>query len=277
MIENDNSFLVKAKKTLYNRIHRTILFFTYYSKPLIRKQLRNPLTIPIIIISFNQLYYLKKLIDFLIERNFSNIIIIDNNSTYTPLLTYFNTLDKNKSITIHQLKTNKGHLVFWKNEKLFKLYSKGFYVVTDADIVPKKDVPFDFMDKFKQLLNKYLEVTKVGFNLVLDDIPDFNPNKKQIINWEKQYWKEKRNDHYIAPIDTTFALYRPNYTYNKSDFFIGLRTEKPYAAIHGGWYINPNKLTDEQDYYIKTANSSSSWLINATGDLANSEFNTHYR
>ena len=132
--------------------------------------------------------------------------------------------------------------------------------------------------KFINLLENNLSVTKVGFSLYLDDLPDSNPNKHIIINWEKQFWGDDVNEFFIASIDTTFSLYRPNYKIeNKNNFLKAIRVNKPYSAIHGGWYINPNKLTDEQKYYIKTANDSSSWLTDDKGSLINNLFKTHYK
>lgn len=242
----------------------------------ISKQIKNPFSIPIIIISFNQLFYLEQLINFLLKRGFSNIVIIDNNSSYLPLLNYFKELSSNKKITIHQLKENIGHLVFWENKELFERYSNGFYVVTDADIVPFEETPENFMHKFLTILNTNIEITKVGFSLYLDDIPETNPNKKNIQNWEAQFWEKKYNDDFLTSIDTTFALYRPEYQRKESNFLRAVRTNLPYCARHGGWYINPKNLTDEQLYYIKSANNSSSWLTNEKGELINETFKSHY-
>lgn len=252
-------------------------WFHYQTNSLIRKQLKNPTSIPIIIISFNQLLYLKQLIEFLLKNNFSNIVIIDNYSTYQPLLSYFDTLSENKNITIHRLNENIGHLVFWKKKELFEKYSVGFYVVTDADIVPMEEVPSDFLTVFLKLLNHSKEITKVGFSLFLGDIPNSNPNKENIINWENQFWQEKMDNHYLSSIDTTFAIYRPNFKREEECTFLkGIRTGDPYIARHGGWYLDPKNLTDEQKFYIKTANYSSSWLADEDGKLKNDFFRTHY-
>ncbi|MBW6482600.1 MAG: glycosyltransferase family 2 protein [Vicingaceae bacterium] len=249
----------------------------YLLNPTIRKQLLNPFSIPIIIISFNQLFYLQQLIDFLLKRGFTSIVIVDNNSNYQPLLDYFNLIEQNKNITIHRLKENYGHLVFWENELIFKKYSKGFYVVTDADILPLTTAPKNFMRLFLKLLVKTKEITKVGFSLYLDDIPDSNPNKTTIVNWEKQFWLKKHKKHFDASIDTTFALYRPNYKRTEASFLSAIRTNTPYTARHGGWYLNPKELTEEQKHYIKTANNSSSWLTNEKGELKNDFYKDHYK
>ncbi|MET3028168.1 glycosyltransferase family 2 protein [Flavobacterium sp. UW10123] len=236
-------------------------------------QNKNLKSIPIIIISFNQLFYLKQLIDFLKKHDYNNIIIIDNNSTFKPLLEYF---DEIESIaTIHRLKENYGHLVFWKFKELYDKYSKGYYVVTDADINPISDCPSDFLRYFKKILDGDYKITKVGFSLKIDDIPNSNINKEKIINWESKFWRHCTTDgNFIAGLDTTFALYRPKYKYNETLFLRACRTKYPYIAKHGGWYVDTDNLTDEQKFYLENCNESSSWRINKNGELLKSEYNS---
>ena len=259
-------FYSKRKKVkLFYQLHLRNLFNLY-----VISQNLNYKSIPIIIISFNQLYYLKQLIDFLIKHNYKNIVIIDNNSTYQPLLDYFKSIEA--TVTIHKLNENFGHLVFWKNKELYKKYSKGYYVITDPDIVPVEGCPEDFVLHFKKILDKNPQVTKVGFSLKVDNIPDSNPNKQKIIDWEQQFWRNKtREGDYNAPLDTTFALYRSNYEYLEQDFYRAIRTEVPYQVRHGGWYIDAKNLSDEQIYYFETCNESSAWRIDNMGNLKNKE------
>lgn len=257
--------LIKLQQLI---IHRLRVWYCHTFNATVKAQLKNPKQIPIIIISFNQLYYLKQLVDFLLKHNYSNIVIVDNNSTYKPLLAYFETL-KSK-VTIHKLEDNIGHLSFWKCQTIFEKYSKGYYVVTDADIVPVTECPEYFLQTFRKLLDASYVQTKIGFSLKIDDIPITNPNKEKIEQWESKYWKvETEPNVFKAEIDTTFALYRPNYSYKLNNFTKAKRTEFPIQARHGGWYIDINDLTEEQEYYLKTANESASWQIDEQGKLIN--------
>jgi GT2 family glycosyltransferase len=236
----------------------------------------NPKKIPIIIISFNQLHYLRKLIDFLLKYKYTNIVIIDNNSTYEPLLDYFDTIKS--SVTIHRLSENYGHLVFWQNKELFDRYSKGYYVVTDADIVPHEDCPGNFVQHFRRILDKNPDITKVGFSLKMDDIPIENLHREKILKWESNFYNNKKAGYYVSQIDTTFALYRPNYkSQNIVEFLNAIRVDTPYIARHGGWYVNFDNLTNEQRFYISTANESSSWLSDEMGRLINPGYKDLYK
>ncbi|WBL23186.1 glycosyltransferase family 2 protein [Zunongwangia sp. HRR-M8] len=227
-----------------------------------RYKIENPKTYPVVIISFNQFFYLKKLIDFLKKTKYENIVIIDNASTYPELLRYLEFLKKDKSVRIHRLNKNYGHLVFWKKKEFRMFYGQGYHVVTDPDIVPISSCPDDFLAIFKAKLDKHTEVSKVGFSLSLEDIPDANPLKIKILNWEKQFWHKKTQDgDYLAEIDTTFALYRPYDQKLEKNFFTAIRTGYPLIARHGGWYIDAENLSVEQQYYFKTSNNSNTWKI----------------
>ena len=256
---------IGLKNSIKSGLSRSYMIYFNYFTSRGKKYNRCFKDIPIIIISFNQLYYLKKQIEFLRSAGYNNLIIIDNNSTYIPLLDYFDSIAD--LVIIHRLTTNEGHLVFWKNKALFKKYSKGYYVISDADIVPNKNCPNDFLLHFKNILNKYPLVNKVGFSLNIDDIPETNELKESILKWEQKFWHKPLLDgNYDADIDTTFALYKPdNFLIRSHSFYKAIRTQKPYIAEHGGWYIDHKNLTSEQVFYQKTANQSASWLKGKNG------------
>lgn len=235
--------------------------FFLLQNSLIRSQRKNPLSIPIIIINFNQLFYLKKQVDFYLSRGFENIIIIDNYSTFPPLIEYYKEI--RDLVKIEFMEQNFGHLVFFKSENLQKEYGKGYFIITDADIVPNKNLPPDFMKILIEKLHQNFEkITKVGFALEINDIPNHFPHKGKVISWESKHWEnEIEKDCYLNKIDTTFALYKPNYPkrFSAVDFYKGLRIGGHFTAKHGGWYKNPNKLTEEEKFYEEHAGSSASW------------------
>src|SRR5690606_14671109 len=140
---------------------------------LLLQQYKNPLSVPVLIINYNQLFYLKQQIDFLLSRQFENIIIVDNGSNYPPLLSYYASLHKYDNITIEIMNQNNGHLVVFQNKYIQDKYCKGFYIVSDADIVPNEKLPIDFMDTlFNKLIKYAYSINKIGFALKIDDIPD---------------------------------------------------------------------------------------------------------
>ncbi|MGV0923055.1 glycosyltransferase family 2 protein [Empedobacter tilapiae] len=258
---------------MFKRIknHLTFLYYQYLIRTnfLIKKQRKDSLSIPILIINFNQLFYLKQLVNFLLKRGFENIIIIDNKSTYPPLLEYYKQIEN--QVTVEYMQKNAGHMVFFENKELQKKYGQGYYVITDADIVPNDNLPKEFMAIMLSHLDKYFKtITKVGFALKIDDIPDHFPLKNKVLKWEKKFWKNQvEKDVYKTELDTTFALYKPMYPCNFSnvEYINGIRLAGDYICKHGGWYKNSNNMTKEEIFYQKTANSSSSWNLDENNTL----------
>lgn len=258
------------KISIKKRLKRFRRFLHYNYTPRVLEQKKNLHTIPIIIINYNQLATLKTLLRFLKDRAFTNIVIIDNCSSYGPLLKFYDEIKE--EVTIEKMSTNEGHNVFFRNRRLQRKYGRGYYVITDPDVIPGPDTPQDFMKILMHHLNKNIStVTKVGMALDIESIPDTYPLKNTVIRWEKKFWKNKiATDVYMADIDTTFALYKPMYPILASEinFYAAIRVAGSLTAKHMGWYINPEKLTEEQAYYMQSAGNSSSWKMTRSGQLA---------
>lgn len=211
-------------------------------------------TIPIIINNFNRLNCLIILLEKLESYNIRNIIILDNHSTYPPLLEYYKTCP----YPIHRLDENLGFLALWKSNLYDKYYSKSYYILTDPDVVPDKGCPADFIQHFYHLLQKYPALDKVGFNLRIDDLPGYYDRKQQVIEVEQPYWEQTvGGDYFKAPIDTTFALYRPGV---KGGFWLNSgRTLPPYSALHLPWYDHSDNPDEETIFYRNQAVYSKNW------------------
>lgn len=218
--------------------------------------------IPIFIISYNRLSYVKKTIEWLENGNIKNIIIIDNNSKYEPLLQYY----KSIPYKIIYMEKNSGHKVFWEND-IFKKYRDNFYAVTDPDLIPVDECPDDFMEYFFNILRKYNFVRKVGFSLKIDDLPSDNKFSKEVIEWESQYYKVKisSDNIYYGSIDTTFALYIPDSLVKHQSFYSAFRVGFPYQAKHLPWYKNENAITEEDIFYSQ--NRTNGWWDNVKDNV----------
>lgn len=211
--------------------------------------------IPIIINNFNRLNMLIILIEALEKHGYTNIHILDNDSTYPPLLEYY----RNTKYNVIYLGKNVGYLALWQTD-IYKQFYKGYYVYTDPDVVMVEDCPSDFMQYFYELLQRYPYASKVGFSLKIDDLPDYFAKKSEVIEWESQYWKYiVESGVYHAPVDTTFALYRPFVKGGANFYELQLRTGFPYQMYHLPWYSNPKELSQEDNYYINNAKTATHW------------------
>ncbi|MEI6515718.1 MAG: glycosyltransferase family 2 protein [bacterium] len=212
--------------------------------------------IPIIINNRNRHTCLRLMIDWLMSAGYKNIVVLDNNSRYKPLLDYY----KNSPVKVIYLKENMGHLAFWKTP-VYREYYRDYYVYTDPDILPVAECPADFMSHFMALLNKNPNVEKVGFGLKIDDLPDTYDRKNEVIYWENQFWqKEIETGVYDARIDTTFALYKP-FTNAALWPQNALRTGGNYVARHLPWYEDSRNETEESRFYrAEVKEGASHWI-----------------
>lgn len=235
-----------------------IQHFKQESKQFEKNQLRSVANIPVFIICFERIKDLKSLVTKLEEIGIKKIVFIDNDSTYKPLIDYLSTTP----YQVLSLQRNIGHTSPWELGIIRTLIPYGYYIVTDPDVLPTdaclSGKPVEHMLKIHK---KYPAYQKVGFGLKIDDLPDHYPLKREVIEWEKQFWKtEIEPGIYEAGVDTTFALYKPGtflYTLHPS-----LRTGEPYTARHMPWYANPEKQTEEDIHYKMRANANvTSWNV----------------
>ena len=199
--------------------------------------------IPIIINNRDRLHPLRQLIGWLERAGHRNIVIVDNDSTYPPLLAYY----RRCPYKVIRLGENVGHLAAWTCGIIEQLASDQYFVVTDPDIVPVHYCPTDALSHFRNALDRYPDCSKVGFGLKIDDLPAHYQFAAEVEAWESQFWtKTVEPGLYESHIDTTFALYRPNSPHQTSG---GLRTGEPYVARHTPWYANTRRPNREERYY----------------------------
>lgn len=195
------------------------------------------------IVNRNLVSTLKDTIDFLLAEPRVETIILDQDSSYPPLLEYY----KNCGARVIYNKSNDGPYSVWKLKDEF---NNEPFIVTDSDC-NYNDIPSDWLDIMLDCLKRH---QKVGFSLKIDDLPD-NELTEQVKHWENRFWQNKCPDGWIAHVDTTFALYRA-----KSEFlYESIRLDHPYTIKHIPWYIDKENVPEEWKYYIEHTSSISYW------------------
>ena len=248
---NFNSFFLRGQK-LKAVLKRTFLL-SLRKNYANGKDIKN---IPVIINNRNRHTFMLQLIDWLEKNGHSNIYIIDNNSTYPPLLDYY----LKTKYHVFRLKENVGHLALWKTD-IYKQFYNDYYIYTDPDVVPAENCPSDAVSFMMDQLKRFAVIEKIGFGLKIDDLPEHYENKKKVIEWESNFWKtEIIKDVYDAKVDTTFALYRP-YTIGSLWVQKAYRTGGNYVARHLPWYENSKASTVEDTYYkMNVRDGASHWI-----------------
>lgn len=208
--------------------------------------------IPVFVNNRDRLESLSKLVCWLIGTGTKSITVLDNGSTYPPLLEWY----KHKPDCVDvKFQANLGPWSFWKQG--MHLSQSTAYVVTDADIVPSDCCPADLIRKLQSILASVPECEKAGPSLRLDNIPELS--RDFIINgdgkgWEGEglYWKRKHTSGaFLAPIDTTFGMYRAYAPWTEADWTWSpknLRTDMPYVVEHTPWYVS-KPFSEEEQYY----------------------------
>lgn len=197
----------------------------------------NPRNIPIYLISFNRYQWLRDMAKEC-ERFSDNIIIVDNQSTWEPLVEWLHSCPYE---VIHAPE-NYGKKVVWRLE----LPHDNYYVVSDPDL-DLSGVPSDLLPLLQHGLYQHPDYHSCGLSLCIDDIP---PDQRvRVLAGERRFWDQKIGRSFFhAAIDTTFAMYRlgdrPTYGGRKA-----LRTAPPYTARHLPWYLTKDSMTEEDLFY----------------------------
>lgn len=206
---------------------------------------------PIFIICRDRLACLERLVGELRAFGQDRITLVDNASTYPPLLDYY--ARNPHRVKIERLSKNLGPKAPWITGALDVLQVGEPYVVTDPDVIPAPECPDDFLEFLAETLKRY-PVDKVGPSLRITDLPDCYAHKRRAIAWEEQFYRKKILPHdwmvpqlYYAPIDTTFALYRHETGYNCHA--PAIRVGAPVEFIHLPWYVDSARPTEETGYY----------------------------
>lgn len=207
----------------------------------------------VFIINYNRLTLPSKLADWCVAHNLIPLFV-DNNSDYPPLLEYYYKCPH----MVLRLQENYGHTIIWNKtiNLLDILKIKGRYIVTDSDL-DLEGIPDDFLEVLNTGLDKYPQFNKCGFSLEINDLPDTPEGNLIRTKVEARYWTKVLDPlYYNAPVDTTFALYREGVN---CYFHPAIRTNRPYTARHIPWYYyHLSELPEDEQYYYKTANGSSS-------------------
>lgn len=221
---------------------------------------------PIIINCRDRLRPLLALVDWLQRAGHKRIVLLDNASTYEPLLEWLN-FGGHGCMVVH-LEGNCGAQALWRS-KAAVLRLSGFnygygtddidlrrdwFVYTDPDCIPLADCPLDAVAYLHDLLESYPEVPKAGLGLYLGDIPFSNArlleHECRLLQPNPPHWAgELEPDVFDSWIDTTFALYRPG-----SNWVLpAIRTGYPYLCRHDSPSWTGLPPTDEEQFYFDHA------------------------
>lgn len=184
--------------------------------------------------------------------NVGEIVILDNGSTYEPLLEWYET----RPCTIFKA-PNLGHAAPWNVGLVGFIENNKKYVVTDSDL-GLESTPDNTLTFLEKELDKRPDFKKIGLGLDWKIVPKESPYYQHVQSYEKNRWNSSivldGVIHPGIPIDTTFALY------NVDHYFIGgASLGTPFLARHYPWELIKPEEDAEFKYYYDHANLSSSY------------------
>jgi len=213
-----------------------------------------------VVIGYNQYTFIKNMVGQL-EKYTSDIVVIDNASTYQPLLDYY---ANDFKYTLLKQKVNDGPGVYSQG-RIQKIVGD-LYILTDPDLQFNPNLPENFIREFIDIMNEF-GASRVGFALFIDsdDIrTDITFNGRSIKDWESQFWQNQliyspnpNIELYNASIDTTFCLINRRLKYPH------IRVAGDYTCFHIPWYKNFQHLLAKGEYqsYLNN-NISTNWFKN---------------
>ena len=219
----------------------------------------NPISFPPLYIpTFNNPTYLTNMLNQLSQMKWENVTILDGGSTYAPMI---NLLDKlSEKMQVISLPENPGPRYFSLDSEFLSTLPQ-FFCVSDPDIQFNKMLPANFISVMIELSEEY-QYGKVGFALDIGEKLSFKESAyildgktSTIREYEKQFWANSLvvlpdgSPVFIAPIDTTFALYNKKFFIPQDSFDRALRVAGNYSSLHIPWLNNDLLPIEERKFY----------------------------
>ena len=210
---------------------------------------------PVFIPVFNNPTFLRSMVEQLQARSFASITVLDNGSTYPPMLDLLDELSH--QVQVRRFGENLGPRSVFTIPSQWDLMPP-IFCLTDPDLAFNPDMPRDFVTKLFELSERH-QRGKVGLALDISD-PSSLRDEEFVIGgasykaweWEAQFWeKELEPGVYDAPIDTTFALYNKRF-FDPAKPFDALRVAGSYTCDHLPWRRDCVIPRDELNFYQNT-------------------------
>lgn len=219
----------------------------------------------IFIMNWNWLEWTKQQALFFTECGHT-VIIVDNGSTYKPLLEWYKACPYQVIHTDPEKLSTYNRFV-WEMNLPDIHTADNYYGVTDSDL-GFEGVPKDFADVLIGDIERSPGILKSGLALKIQDLPDNRYAQRYRDGEKNNFNNQDEFGFYGIPVDTTFAVYSkdrckniatmwkaegdvvPDSFLDNRYFYRSHRSPAPYIVKHLPWYMDINNLTEEQKYHI---------------------------
>lgn len=198
---------------------------------------------PIYITNMNRLSSTRGMVEHLFNLNpNAKINIIDNASTYPPLLDWYKKIKHDVNIIRHN--ENRGCWSFFYSG-YSRACNEDYYIYSDADLELNPNMPKEWqeilMDYHKQWNRK------ASLVLRLDDVPEGELKDKIRVHQQICWGKTEEENVWHGVTDMTFSFDSKQAGYRYESVRIGGN----FACRHIPWYLDFNNLPEEEKYYLE--------------------------
>ncbi|MBB5467784.1 putative O-linked N-acetylglucosamine transferase (SPINDLY family) [Paraburkholderia sp. CI2] len=232
------------------------------------RQYRHPVgaliaNVPVLIPTFNNVTYLRRMVSQLQGRGLRNLIVVDNASSAPGMLDYLASIQD--TVSVARLDHNVGPRAFTLSDVIYHRLPD-IFCITDPDLELNPELPdtflFDLIDA-----TEALKIGKAGFALdisqpalmdekALSIMQSDGVKNYGLIDWEARFWQQQiaasanGDPIFRAPIDTTFAVYNKRY-FRRETHLAAVRFGGRYTCRHLPWYKDNGLDAAEDQYYRK--------------------------
>ena len=215
------------------------------------------MTVPLYIPTFNNPTYTRNFLNQVDGLNFSQIIILDNKSTYQPMIDLLAQIDSKYEVI--RLEENYGPHYILRNPEYYKTLPD-IFSLSDPDVEFPKNISGNFQEEMIKIGIKY-RFGKVGFAI---EVPSENEFLELVVNldgklrnmheWEQQFWQNvidkttSGDPIFQTTLDTQFAIYNKEF-FNPEERYKALRIGGKYTSKHLGFYKESIVPKEESDFY----------------------------
>ncbi|HDR9134167.1 TPA: tetratricopeptide repeat protein [Burkholderia vietnamiensis] len=214
-------------------------------------------TIPILIPTFNNPTYTRRMVAQLQARGLRNIFIVDNASSAPDMLAFLDAAQDDA--TVVRLPHNAGPRDLFQSPANYARLPD-IFCITDPDLALNEALPNEFLLELIDATEMF-KVGKAGFALDISQ-PELMKQASVVcgdqryttIEWESRFWQHHvantaaGDPIYNAPIDTTFAVYNKRY-FRPEAHICGVRFAGRYTCKHLPWYQDTGLPEAEMQYY----------------------------
>jgi len=215
------------------------------------------MTVPLYVPTFNNPTYTRNFLNQVDGLNFSRIIILDNKSTYQPMIDLLAQIDSKYEVI--RLEENYGPHYILRNPDYYKTLPD-IFSLSDPDVEFPKNISENFQEEMINVGIKY-RVCKVVFAI---EVPSENEFLELVVNldgklrnmheWEQQFWQNQIDKTstgdpiFQTTLDTQFAIYNKEF-FSPEERYKALRIGGKFTSKHLGFYKESIVPKEESDFY----------------------------